>query len=80
MANYLPCEKQIEVLNHLVEGNTLRSTSRLTKVHRTTIQNLLVSFGSKCQEFMDHELRGLTLKPMRKSMKSGRSLARNNRG
>ena len=62
MANILPREKQIEVLHHLIEGNTLRSTARLTKVHRTTIQNLLVSFGQKCQAFMDRKLRGLTLK------------------
>ncbi len=62
MANVLKREKQIEVLNHLVEGNTLRSTSRLTGVHRTTIQNLLVAFGQSCQAFMDRELRNLTLK------------------
>lgn len=61
MPNILPREKKIEVLRHLVEGNTLRSTSRLTGVHRTTIQNLLVSFGSRCAEFMDRTLRGLTL-------------------
>jgi hypothetical protein len=62
MANILPREKQIEVLQHLIDGNTLRSTARLTKVHRTTIQDLLVSFGQKCQAFMDSKLRGLTLK------------------
>ena len=61
MANKLPRDKQIEVLHHLIEGNTLRSTARLTKVHRTTIQDLLVSFGQKCQAFMDSKLRGLTL-------------------
>jgi IS1 family transposase len=61
MANVLKREKQIEVLHHLIEGNTLRSTARLTKVHRTAIQNLLVSFGQKCQAFMDAKLRGLTL-------------------
>ena len=61
MANKLPRDKQIEVLHHLIEGNTLRSTARLTKVHRTTIQDLLVSFGQKCQTFMDSKLRGLTL-------------------
>jgi IS1 family transposase len=61
MANVLKREKQIEVLHHLIEGNTLRSTTRLTGVHRTTIQNLLVDFGARCQQFMDHELRGLTL-------------------
>ncbi len=62
MANILPREKKIEVLHHLVEGNTLRSTSRLTGVHRTTIQNLLVDFGTRCQAFQDREMRGLTLK------------------
>ncbi len=61
MANILPRERQLSVLHHLVEGNTLRSTTRLTGVHRTTIQNLLVDFGGRCQEFMDRELRNLTL-------------------
>ncbi len=61
MSNILPREKQIEVLQHLVEGNTLRSTTRLTGVHRTTIMKLMVDFGQKCKTFMDRELRGLTL-------------------
>jgi IS1 family transposase len=61
MANILPRDKRIEVLHHLVEGNTLRSTSRLTGVHRTTIQNLLVDFGTRCEQFSDSQLRGLTL-------------------
>jgi IS1 family transposase len=45
----------------LIEGNTLRSVTRLTGVHRTTSQKLLVDFGTKCKAFMDRELRGLTL-------------------
>ena len=61
MANILPRNKQIEVLQHLVEGNTLRSTVRLTGVHRTTIMNLMVAFGQKCKAFMDAQLRRLTL-------------------
>ena len=61
MANILRRDKKIEVLHHLVEGNTLRSTTRLTGVHRTTIQRLLVDFGGRCQNFLDRELRGLTL-------------------
>ena len=61
MANVLPRDKQISVLHHLIEGNTLRSVTRLTGVHRTTSQNLLVDFGTKCKAFMDRELRGLTL-------------------
>ncbi len=62
MANRLPRSKQIEVLHHLVEGNTLRSTSRLTGVHRTTIMKLMVDFGRKCKVFMDARLRRLTMK------------------
>lgn len=61
MSNRLPRHKQIEVLHHLVEGNTLRSTARLTGVHRTTIMKLMVEFGQKCKAFMDARLRNLTL-------------------
>jgi IS1 family transposase len=61
MCNVLPREKQIEVLHHLVEGNTLRSTARLSGVHRTTIMNLMVSFGQRCKTYMDARLRNLTL-------------------
>ena len=61
MASLLSRDKRIEILHHLVEGNTLRSTSRLTGVHRTTIQDLLVDFGTRCEQFQDRELRGLTL-------------------
>ena len=60
MANSLPREKQIEVLHHLVEGNTLRSTARLTGVHRTTIM-ADGRFGRACKAYMDAQLRGLTL-------------------
>lgn len=54
-------ERRIEVLHHLVEGNTLRSTTRLTGVHRTTIMDLMVDFGEACQRLMDREFRGLEL-------------------
>jgi len=61
MARILPRERRIEVLHHLVEGNTLRSTARLTGVHRTTIQDLLVDFGAGCKKLIDAKLRNLTL-------------------
>lgn len=61
MSNVLPREQRISVLHHLVEGNTLRSTSRLTGVHRTTIMNLLVDFGSQCQAYLDRTMRNLEL-------------------
>ena len=62
MSNVLPREKKIEVLHHLVEGNTLRSTSRLTGVHRTTIMNLMLDFGRACADYMDGTLKHLDLK------------------
>ncbi|MEX2188107.1 MAG: IS1 family transposase [Pirellulales bacterium] len=61
MANVLPRDKQISVLHHLVEGNTLRSTSRLSGVARNTITALMVRFGEGCQRLLDSKLRGLTL-------------------
>lgn len=61
MANRLPRETQIAVLQHLVEGNTLRSTARLTGVHRTTIMNLAGQFGDGCKKLMDGAFRNLTL-------------------
>jgi IS1 family transposase len=61
MANVLPRDKQISVLHHLVEGNTLRSTSRLSGVARNTISGLMVRFGQGCKRLLDRELRGLTL-------------------
>lgn len=61
MANRLPREKKLSILHHLIEGNTLRSTSRLSGVHRTTIMSHMVQFGTACRRFMDGELRNLTL-------------------
>lgn len=61
MANVLARDAQIFVLRLLTEGTSLRSASRLSGVHRTTIQNLLVRFGSGCRELLDERMRNLTL-------------------
>ena len=61
MAYVLRREKQIQILHLLVEGNSLRSITRLTRVHRTTVMNLLVEFGEKCRTFLDDRLRNLDL-------------------
>lgn len=53
MANVLSREDQLTVLRLLVEGNSLRSITRLTGIHRTTIMNLLLTFGRACREFLD---------------------------
>ena len=61
MANVLKLDRQKMILHALLEGNSIRSTERLTGVHRDTICRLLVNFGRKCKDYMDSRLRGLTL-------------------
>lgn len=41
--------KALSVLTHLVEGCSIRSTERLTGVHRDTILDLLTLAGRKCE-------------------------------
>ena len=62
MAYVLAPEKRISVLHLLVEGNSIRSTSRLTGVHRDTIMRVLVKAGDQCRDFLDRELRDLSLR------------------
>ena len=61
MANHLKHEKQISVVHHLAEGNSIRATSRLTRIHRDTVMNLLTAFGPSCQHFMDLSFGNLRL-------------------
>ncbi|MDA0835496.1 MAG: hypothetical protein O2955_14220 [Planctomycetota bacterium] len=62
MANVLTREKQLMILKLLVEGNSLRAVTRITGVHRTTVMNLMVTVGSKCDEFMSRNLRDVKTK------------------
>ena len=59
--NALSREQQLTVLHLLVEGNSLRSITRLTHIHRTTILKLLVKVGAKCRTFLDRTMHNLHL-------------------
>ena len=59
MSNVLPREKQIAVLSALVEGSSIRSTERMTGVHRDTITKLLVRVGDGCAAVLDETMRNL---------------------
>jgi hypothetical protein len=48
--NILKLEKQIAVLKNLVEGTSLRSTERITGVHRDTIMHLVIRAGHIARE------------------------------
>jgi len=56
--NTLKQEKKLAILSALVEGNSIRSTERMTEVHRDTIMRLMVRVGDGCLDIMDHHLRG----------------------
>jgi IS1 family transposase len=60
MANNLKREKQEQVVRSLVEGSSVRSTERMTGVHRDTILRLLGRVGEGCEKLMDRELRNLS--------------------
>ena len=58
--NKLTKEKQRQVVAALVEGNSIRSTSRMTGVAKGTVLKLLVDLGKVCAEYQDKALRNLT--------------------
>ena len=62
MAYVLSPDKKRAVLHLLIEGNSIRSTERLTGVHRDTVMRLLVKTGEQCRNLLDREMRGLTLR------------------
>lgn len=57
--NTLPLEKKLAVISALVEGNSIRSVSRMTGIDRNTINSLLLRTGERCQQIMDSRMRDL---------------------
>lgn len=57
--NRLNIEKQEAIVSALTEGNSIRSTERMTGVHRDTILRLVVRLASGCERLMDSSMRGL---------------------
>ena len=57
--NILPKEKQLSIIAALVEGNSIRSTERMTGVHRDTIMRLLEKVGDNCARIMDETMKDL---------------------
>lgn len=54
-------DKALMCLSLLVEGNSVRSTERITGVHRDTILELLRTVGEKCERLMEDRIKGLTV-------------------
>jgi IS1 family transposase len=62
MANVLSPAKRVAVVAALTEGNSLRSTCRMTGVARNTVTKLLVDLGTACSAYMDEHLVDLPCK------------------
>jgi IS1 family transposase len=54
--NQLSLEKRTQIIQMLVEGNSLRSTSRMADVSINTVTKLLVDVGKACQKFHDEKV------------------------
>jgi IS1 family transposase len=57
--NKLPIERRCQVISALVEGNSIRSTVRMTGVAKNTIIGLLCDVGKACEEYQDGVMRNL---------------------
>jgi IS1 family transposase len=60
--NRLPIGERARILGMLIEGLSLRATSRLADVSINTVTKLLVDVGSASAEYQDRTLRNLTSK------------------
>jgi IS1 family transposase len=60
--NKLTTTKRAQIISALVEGNSLRATSRMTGASKVTILRLLEAIGPACAEYQDKALRNLTCK------------------
>jgi IS1 family transposase len=49
--NKLPLSKKVQIINLLVEGSSLRATSRIADVSINTVTKLLIEVGKACERF-----------------------------
>lgn len=58
---YVPQDRAVLALQLLLEGNSIRSTERISRLDRNTIMSLLLKAGERCKVLMDKKLRNLHL-------------------
>jgi IS1 family transposase len=57
--NRLDPARRAQVVRCLIEGNSIRSTVRMTGVAKNTVAKLLVELGAACAEYQDRVMRNL---------------------
>jgi hypothetical protein len=60
--NQMSTARRAMVVRALCEGNSIRSTVRMTGASKNTIVKLLVELGAACSKYQDEKLRNLTCK------------------
>lgn len=60
--NRLDATRRVQVIRRLVEGNSIRSTVRMTVAAKNTVTKLLVELGAACAVYQDEAMRNLRLK------------------
>src|SRR5689334_3878070 len=57
--NRLNLQRRTQIIICLVEGNSIRSTERMTNTHRDTVMRLMVEVGEGCARVMNEKMRNL---------------------
>ena len=60
--NRLKQEKQVQIISALVEGNSIRATSRMTGTAKGTVLKLLADVGEVCSDYQNKMFRNLSCK------------------
>jgi len=60
--NTLNAEQQRIAIQAILEGNSIRSTERMTGIHRDTIMRLVLRVGNACGEFLDRQIKNVHAK------------------
>jgi IS1 family transposase len=62
LMNKLSREKRIQIIQAIVEGNSIRATCRMTDISKGAILKLLPEIGEACAKYQDKVLRNLSSK------------------
>jgi IS1 family transposase len=57
--NGLPLTKQLQILQLLCEGNSMRATSRIADVSMDAVVRLFINIGKVCAEYHDRQVRNI---------------------